>query len=72
MKHTHRFIDLLKALILMGLLVILSFTISAEPVVIGFEDLPVGGPELPATVIVTSQYADRGVLFNGPIAVNSY
>ncbi|MGH9848872.1 MAG: PKD domain-containing protein [Blastocatellia bacterium] len=40
------------------------------PVVINFDDLPAGGPGTPAAVTVISQYADKGVTFNGPVALD--
>ncbi|MGH9766918.1 MAG: hypothetical protein ACREAB_05725, partial [Blastocatellia bacterium] len=42
----------------------------ADPVVINFDDLAAGGPGTPATVTVLSQYADKGVTFNGPVALD--
>jgi hypothetical protein len=43
---------------------------STAPVVINFDNLPAGGPGTPATVTVISQYADKGVTFNGPVALD--
>ncbi|HKQ80061.1 MAG TPA: hypothetical protein VJ810_40590 [Blastocatellia bacterium] len=43
---------------------------SSELVVINFDDLEASGPGTPATVTVTAQYADRGVTFNSPVALD--
>src|SRR5262245_29810588 len=40
------------------------------PIVIDFENLPADGPGTGAAVVVTSQYADRGIIFNGPVALD--
>src|SRR5687768_2404615 len=43
---------------------------SAAPIVIDFEDLPAGPTGAPATVVVNDQYADRGIRFNNPVALD--
>ena len=52
-------------------LVVFSLSLPAVPVVIDFEDLqPSKSGAGPATVFVTNQYADRGIIFNGPAALD--
>jgi hypothetical protein len=60
---------LVNALIPMWLM-ILSLPISAAPVLIDFEDLPAGAVGTPAAVFVNDQYADRGISFNNPAALD--
>lgn len=43
---------------------------STAPVVINFDNLAAGGPGAPAAAPVISQYADKGVTFNGPVALD--
>ncbi len=39
-------------------------------VLIDFEDLTPDGPGTPATVSVTNQYEDKGIIFNSPVALD--
>jgi hypothetical protein len=69
MNTWQRLTTLLAASMLMGL-IILSLPASAVPVVIDFEDLPAGAIGTPAAVFVNTQYADRGITFNNPVALD--
>lgn len=53
-----------------GPIVLYNASPPADPIVIDFEDLAPDGPGTPATVLVTSQYADKGITFNGPVALD--
>lgn len=37
---------------------------------IDFEILPADGPGVPAAVLATGQYADKGITFNGPVGLD--
>jgi len=69
MRLIQRWINLLTASILLEL-VVFSVSVPAAPVVIDFEDLPAGPIGTPAQVFVNTQYADRGITFNNPVALN--
>jgi RHS repeat-associated protein len=69
MDMWQRLTRLLAPLMLTGLIV-LSRPASAVPVVIDFEDLPAGAIGTPAEVFVNNQYADRGITFNNPVALD--
>jgi len=54
---------------LMGLTA-LSMIVSAAPIVIDFEDLTTGGPGQGGQVLVFHQYANKGITFNDPFALD--
>ena len=69
MRLIQRWMNLLTASILLEL-VVFSVSAPAAPVVIDFEDLQAGPIGTPARVSVNTQYADRGITFNNPVALD--